>query len=341
MLLEDALAFLPESPAQARAFIHALSRDERAQLRLQACRQGFESLLAATGAQGFEVEPTLPRVERFQFARHRHATLELAKHLAESGIDVLLIKGAPLAERLYSVRPLEPWMRPPGDIDLFVAPPALDRAVSVLRHAGLKLIDDPRTRHSRAKHSVDFRGIEGRLCGLFVELHDHLSHSPWRENFEFEALFERGERWPSEAASSPRQKILNPIDELLFLASHGAGHRFEQIKWLLDLKLRLNQLQDADFGEIWQRAEACRARQALALGLWMLQTRFKLGVAGQKMAGPHASRLRRTLYRAALSMGPRWSAPRGLLTCLLLADRLRPSMAWHLAALGLEKIGHP
>lgn len=338
-LLERVFAFLPETPQRARTFIDALSREERTRLWLQAHRQGFESLIAVTGARDCAVEPTLPRVERFLFTRHRQATLALARHLTEAGIEVLLIKGAPLAERLYSVPPLAPWMRPPGDIDLFVAPASIDRAVRSLTAAGLRLIDDPRARHAGVKHSVDFRGIEGRFTGLFVELHAHLSHSPWRENLEFDALFARGESWPSAAEAGPRQRILHPIDELIFLASHGAGHRFEQLKWLFDLKLRVNRLKDVPAADLWRRAQECRSRQALGIGLWMLETRLGLDMSGQKAEEP-LSVIRQALYGAALHLGPRWSAPRGLLTCLLLADRPRASMARHLVALGIEKIRH-
>ncbi len=338
MLLERALALLPEAPAQARAFIETLPREARGHLRLQAQRHGFETLLAATGAAGFEVEPARARVERFQFTRHRQATLALAQHLTAAGVDVLLVKGAPLAERLYATRPVEPWMRPPGDIDLFVSPSALDLAAEVLRDAGLQLIDDPRVRHASAKHSVDFRGREGRLAGIFVELHAHLSHSPWRENLEFAALFERGRPWPVAAEASPRQKVLDPVDELIFLASHGAGHRFEQLKWLFDLKLCARQLSDAGTEEIWQRAEICRARQALGLGLWALASRLDLDLGDLRHGARRTTALRRALYSTALAMGPSLSAPRGLITCLLLADQLRPSMARPLAALGLEKL---
>lgn len=347
-LLAQALAYLPEAPEKSRAFVDALSRSKRSRLLWEAREQGLEALIAATGAAGCEVEPTLTRVTRFQFARHLHATTEIAGRLAEAGVDVILIKGSPLAARLYDAPPIEPWMRPPGDIDLFVAPTSLGRAIDVLRQAGLRLIDDPRARHGGVKHSVDFRGTEGRLSGLFVELHARLSHSPWRENLEFGPLFERARPWaPSGSAPNSRQRVLDPLDEIAFLASHGAGHRFEALKWLLDLRLRLGLLANIDAAMIWQRAVDCRCEQALRIGLWALERwldtdETRLGQQMSRRAGKRGqlSPTRRALYGAALGMGSGLRRLRGLVTCLLLVDQPRPSMVRHLAALGLERLRH-
>ncbi len=340
-LLAHAIAFLPEAPDASRAFVDALSRSQRARLLWEAREQGLEALIAATGAAGCDVEPTLTRVMRFQFARHLHATEELAARLADAGIDVILLKGSPLAARLYDAPPIEPWMRPVGDIDLFVAPNAVDRAIDVLRQAGLHLIDDPRTRHGGVKHSVDFRGTEGRLNGLLVELHARLSHSPWRENLEFGPLFERARPWErSGVAANHRLRVLDPLDEIAFLASHGAGHRFEALKWLLDLRLSLGQLADIDAALVWQRAGDCRCEQALRIGLWAIGQ--WLGESGVRLGsgGPNLSTARRALYGAALGMGPGLRRLRGLVTCLLLVDRARPSMVRPLVALGLERLRH-
>jgi len=153
--------------------------------------------------------------------------------LAGAGIPVAPLKGVTLAESLYGDRTL----RVCGDLDILVPREAVARAFDLLRRGGYE--------HGEA-HTVAAGEIDLLL----------------RSNIEYAFVISKRElrcplelhwdlvwRWPNARAAvddlwreagrasffgSPGY-ALSPEWELLFLATHLARHRWQGLKWLIDI----------------------------------------------------------------------------------------------------------
>ena len=342
-----------DGKAAAARMAEEMSAPQRSALHQESAASGLESLTAAILDAPDAMSKARARIERFRFAQHLNAAGALAGLLAAHGVRVLLIKGAPLALRRYVTQPFHPWMRPLGDIDLFVHPDTLPRAFDILENAGLSCADVGGQPDFSTRHAITLRGAQmGRFDGLWVELHAHLSHSPWREHLEFGALFCRGTPWVPPGMPEETQamrppgamvRLLSDEDETVFLASHGAGHRFAHPKWLLDMALALSPVRTPEqWARLKRRAAEAGCASALDLSRELLQracpphTDASQAHWQTELSSPLT--WRRIAFRTACDLGDGAALPRGALTCLALTDafslrQLRPA-----AALALEKI---
>lgn len=80
---------------------------------------------------GEAVESAIQR-SRIRAAMLEHVTADLVAALRNGGVDTAMLKGPPLAERLYG----DPGLRPSNDVDLLVTPDQFDAAVEILTRAG-------------------------------------------------------------------------------------------------------------------------------------------------------------------------------------------------------------
>lgn len=161
---------------------------------------------------------------RVQDARARGTLGEVARALAAAGAAPVALKGPALADRLYP----DPTLRPSSDLDLLVAPEALDAAVAALAPLGYAEHGDAFTRgYARAHHHhlhLERRG------GVPVELH-------FRASVGLGATLDAGPLLARAlpAPGWPGLRVLAPDDELVFLAVHSTRHVHERLGWLLDL----------------------------------------------------------------------------------------------------------
>lgn len=259
----------------ATRLFRSLDRDGRALLARDAARHGLESAVQAiAGHSAADVAwPMRERIEKFRYSRLRSATWRIAFALESAGIPAIALKGAEVADLLWKTSFFQPWMRPVGDVDLLVPPERISSAVKALKDTlGLVAAAFPERIAEGVRHTVELKGpADGDLRGITLELHAHLSHSPWRERLEFDDLCRDAVFWePSEyraagmdegpstagkqaacgrgnrartADIEPRIMVLGPLDEVLFLASHACGHRFQHPKWLADMALALAGIQ--------------------------------------------------------------------------------------------------
>ena len=108
----------------------SLTSPQRRTLHQEAAAAGFESLVTSILEEPDVLAEARGRIERFRFSQHLNAVWTMAGLLAAQGIRVLILKGTALALRRYAVPPVfQPWMRPAGDIDLFVEPSSMERNV--------------------------------------------------------------------------------------------------------------------------------------------------------------------------------------------------------------------
>ncbi|SFB29936.1 Uncharacterised nucleotidyltransferase [Cohnella sp. OV330] len=159
-------------------------------------------------------------------------------HLSERGIRALFLKGPVLAVDLYD----DLSLRTSCDLDLLIPLQNLPQAEELLTSLGYvkdeyihTVLNDWKWRHH---HTAFYHPVKN----VKVELHWRFHPSPSGEP-DFEDLWNR--RRISTISSQPIH-YLGREDLFLFLVSHGARHGWSRLRWLLDIRLWLQQPRDAD-----------------------------------------------------------------------------------------------
>lgn len=171
-------------------------------------------------------------------AENQHRSLLLASGLVRvdevlgaHGLTPLAFKGVTLARQYYG----DPAARPAGDVDLLLEPEAVAEADLILRRAGYVRVEPreeltPRRAkaYRRLRHHYSYRAPNGVL----IELH-------WRPDLLNRlapvAIEELRSGSRTVDLGGRRIAVLNPIDLLILLVVHGAGHGWDRLSWLLDL----------------------------------------------------------------------------------------------------------
>lgn len=158
---------------------------------------------------------------------------EAANCLGTAGLPAIVLKGAPLSQRLYG----HPWLRESVDVDMLVVPDALWAAERTLIGAGWRRPSEnargprPGTAFPRyLKHSV-LVGPDGPL-----ELHRQLFANPLFLDAALGDLWARQETVQVGTASFA---VLGEADDFLYGTCHGIQHGWRRLKWLCDAGVAL------------------------------------------------------------------------------------------------------
>ena len=166
---------------------------------------------------------------------HLQLLATLLKTLSAAGIPALALKGPLLSLELYG----DPCLRHSKDIDIEVPVEQIHDACQALLRVGNRLnVDYTHLTPSqwkkllRFEHHLDFIHPNGTLA---LELH-------WRHHWNLPGT--TSDQW---ANSHPvlwqgcSYRALDPIDQILYLCSHGAEHLWFRAKWLGDIaRIRAN-----------------------------------------------------------------------------------------------------
>lgn len=149
-----------------------------------------------------------------------------AMALDQAGIPTVVLKGMPLARRLYG----DPFIRASDDIDLYVAPDCRDRAREALSASGWH--------HETGAAPWDELFSRGPRTRLYLEVHemllsDYLAHLP--------RVTPRTA--PIDLGGVTVAALEDPI-EPAYLAAHLAGHQRPPLLWLIDFATLWNGLDD-------------------------------------------------------------------------------------------------
>lgn len=173
---------------------------------------------------------TLYKINAF---RNVHLAEELARVLTllgGAGIPTIPLKGVTLAESLYA----DPTLRVCADLDILVPRQAVAQAVGLLLTAGY----ESKFGERRLADLCPIGGIEYALVrrergSLFVlEPHWGLLAGPWADKAALEDLW--AESHPQTFLGAAAY-ALSPEWEVLFLVVHAARHRWQGLKWLVDI----------------------------------------------------------------------------------------------------------
>lgn len=200
-------------------------------------------------------------------AAHLEMLRRVDEQLARASIPAVVLKGALLAERLYPT----PSARATTDIDLLVEERSLSAATEALTDIGFVPADGPtEDRFRREHHHLHFSHPHAAP----LELH-FAAYRGFGERLYGEPLIARRHRAP--LASLRAIGILEPADELVYLAVHAAAHRFERLGWLFDLKLLVLRMAEREFELAARRAREWGYGRVFAFGMRLLRQTLDAG----------------------------------------------------------------
>ncbi|MBL8058411.1 MAG: nucleotidyltransferase family protein, partial [Anaerolineales bacterium] len=247
-LLTDSLR-LDAAPEAAAGRLRAVPADEWGLLLTHADRHSLTPLLGAVWRTG-EGWAALPAAAQARLDRAhadngrrnaliRQELIEITALLENAAVPALVLKGWPLAERLYA----GPAERVLYDHDLLVAPERAAAGHAALRAAGftpLPAKDEWVAKHLPPLWRNDGYRWDGYLFDPLyprpVELHVRLWEAGWRglRVRDLDGLWARARTRP---VAGRALRVLGDEDTLIHLAMHFAGH-------LVEREARLNQLLD-------------------------------------------------------------------------------------------------
>ncbi len=142
--------------------------------------------------------------------RDKWAMKKVLLALGSEEIPIIVLKGAALAETVYT----EAALRPMGDVDLLVEEHRLERAVAVFAELGFHPRDDPEAQQrerQRHRHYPPLYSRDGATC---FEVHWHIVRAGSVLHFDIGGFWERARA--AEIAGGPA-RILAPEDLLVHL----------------------------------------------------------------------------------------------------------------------------
>jgi len=166
-----------------------------------------------------------------QFVFLRRPLAELLQACADAGLEIIVLKGAALAETVYP-RPSLRWF---GDLDVLVRPEDAERARTLLMGLGY-VCDDAAWDDLAARHSCQVNFFKHTDKGpVVVELHtDLLNNLLFRDQVQVDhaGLWTRAR--PATLAGVAT-RVLGPEDQILHLCLHLASHYFAAPNSLRDI----------------------------------------------------------------------------------------------------------
>ncbi len=191
------------------------------------------------------------RTNAFEALRSAQAVDGLTQTFAEAGFELTVLKGVPLSQLLFG----SPHARHVGDIDLLTAPVELERQIGILAAAGY-VRTNPRSRLTPARIASfvtfwkDFtfaNAAEGFELDLHWRLFNNRLHAanPLIASANFETV----------SAFGTSMRVLPPIDQFVYIASHGLSDAWIYLKSLADVAGFLHLFTAAELDAALARAD--------------------------------------------------------------------------------------
>jgi hypothetical protein len=248
---------------------------------------GVEAWLAGT-APSAEGGWALLAEQRLRFIAARARARSALEHFGEIvdgvGCAWVAVKGQAVAEDLYP----HPHLRHAVDIDTLVDPAGFEDVLRCLEDSGWRLLDQNWPLLERTRPG-QLRLLSG--SGSLIDLHWNLMNDPrLRRDFPMptKQLLERGRRLPSGLPA------LDPIDQLVHLAVHGALSGGNKLLWLADVGFAARSVED------WSAVvgRAARAGAVPPLDLMLLRAHRWLGTPVRQKFRPESVRAEPLWQRA-------------------------------------------
>jgi hypothetical protein len=215
---------------------------------------------------------------------------------AEAGLTYLFVKGASLDMLAYGTLAL----KKARDIDMVVAPEAIERGCALLAAAGyLRTVPGPEVAPDQFGTWVAFckeTNWRHPTSGVIVELHSQLVDNP--------ALL------PGIGAGSPRQVVevgpgirlptLRTEELFAYLTVHGATHAWSRLKWIADVAALLSHLDPPAIDRLYRTSLELGVGRCSGQALLLCNELFETPLPPPLLAELRADRMTAWLVRVAL-----------------------------------------
>ena len=225
----------------------------------------------------------------------------LSRLFAAGGIRFLTLKGVVLSAQLDG----KGGQRGARDIDLLIDPAQLAAAEAVLARAGYHSAEQGLSPRQDAAYRRWFKDLQfvHPGSGIPIELHHRLTDDPAMIPCDFAALWQDREEvclGGTVFATLPRRHLA------LYLCTHGAGHGWERLRWLVDLAMALEAPGSVDAA--LQAADQAGLDAAMLHAVTLAHDWLGLPVAEQHLARARTARRVADLDRilAHLYAGEAW-----------------------------------
>jgi hypothetical protein len=145
------------------------------------------------------------------------------KTFTNASIDVILLKGAALAETVYAHRAL----RPMADVDLLIRKESLSKVEDIMLAMGY-VPDQDKEWFQEHHYVLGFR----KSSGIRIEIHWHIVPVSRSSRIDIRGFWERAQ---SITIDSIAALALSPEDLLLHLCQHACKHTLNGIRSLCDI----------------------------------------------------------------------------------------------------------
>ncbi|ATW28174.1 nucleotidyltransferase family protein [Candidatus Formimonas warabiya] len=175
----------------------------------------------------------------------------------ENGIRSLILKGAPLALKLYG----DVALRPSKDIDIMVGLEDLEKAGRILEKEGYKnnLFDVPMTLRQKKDyldkfHHFNYDHAERHVC---LELHWKMH----KIDLKYQTLSNLEVRKVDIAGYAV--PVMADEEWFIYLMVHGSSHKWFRLRWLCDMERWMGQERDMDWEKLISLADHAGLRTVL------------------------------------------------------------------------------
>ena len=200
---------------------------------------------------------------RFNLLQARE-TVQFHRSLEDAGVPNIVLKGLPLAQRIYGSIAL----KRSSDIDLLVSPQDANSALATLNSLGFISLRTGKPVGASALSAAMRHFKEVTLTnahGVIVDLHWRLMDEPnmLRGIRPFENSL------PTDFMNLGPVRVLGPADEFAYLCAHGMHSDWSRLKWLADVHAFIASHSSIEIDDYLNHAIALGARPAIvqAMGL--------------------------------------------------------------------------
>jgi hypothetical protein len=204
------------------------------------------------------------RINAARNALVARALVRVLEGLGSAGVPVIPLKGVALSESLYG----DAALRVSADLDVLVPRECVARAWTVLRELGYVMAaHEERVDASEfdllLESNIEYAFASPEAAGCPVELHWGIA---WRWPHSAPAIADLwADARPRPFLGAPAH-ALGPEWELLYLAVHAARHRWESLKWLVDIH-EVCRRGGLDWEKVWAKADRFGLTEVLQISL--------------------------------------------------------------------------
>jgi hypothetical protein len=201
---------------------------------------------------------------------HSHFQLQESEKIVtrfqESQIDVLLLKGPTLAQRIYG----DINLRKSNDIDIFISPDKIDEADQILSDMGYTQFSKIADLSSFGKRSFLWIARQfpyKKNDGLFnLDVHTAIMPPGYSSQRDFNTYFERSDRIQIGSKTLP---VLGIEDLLEVLSYHGTKNRWEKMKYFSDIAALIQSDSYLDWEKLILRTSESDSRKIVFQALFL------------------------------------------------------------------------